>query len=267
MGFTLIELLVVIAVIAILASLLVPALSRAKTSAQSARCKSNLRQTGVTLTLFVLDHGFYPFYGQIPPAQERALQQYLQDDPARGRIWWETLAFVLEPNRVRDRDWFRPPAVFRCPTDKPKGRWSGEPWVSYGYNVWGSVVPPIAPGGLGLGGSEWATHHATRPTLESQVKVLRDMIAIGDAYFGVEKGKLQYVQWGINIFARPGTAELSSEGDDTPEARKRHGGSLNALFCDSHVEAIKLHRLFFDRSDAARKRWNRDNEPHREWPR
>ena len=59
-GFTLIELLVVFAIIAILAALLLPALSSAKSAAQSAKCKSNLKQLSLALHNYEMAHGCYP---------------------------------------------------------------------------------------------------------------------------------------------------------------------------------------------------------------
>lgn len=66
-GFTLIELLVVVAIIAILAGLLLPALTRAKDSGRKAACISNLRQIGIAVHAYASDNEGRIPYGPVAP--------------------------------------------------------------------------------------------------------------------------------------------------------------------------------------------------------
>ena len=252
-GFTLIELLVVIAIIAILAAMLLPALSNAKAKAQGTRCLSNLRQMGLAIAIYTSDHGIYP----------------VGIDEADGAAWiWPALLRQTMYNASSTE-------VFHCPAAPPASQWipkfgSGQParlgylkdevrlrpggsfFMSYGYNVWGAFAGNNPNTGLGvyLGDPIWGE------TKESLVVKPSEMIALGDSNWDLKKsgdrdwsgfiGMYEERQWPLEL----------------------HGKRAEILYCDGHVQSKRrldmigqLHKDPGMRQKVAAQ-WNRDNLPH-----
>jgi prepilin-type processing-associated H-X9-DG protein/prepilin-type N-terminal cleavage/methylation domain-containing protein len=230
-AFTLVELLVVIAVVAVLAALLLPALSRGKAKAQQTQCVSNEHQLGVALQTFLADYHSYP-----------AGVASTNSDPP-GPIWANQLecgGFGIS----------KPPAgyvfngVWRCPSARPPSDLVPRGIWSYGYNMFGAAKAGTwSTNELGLLGNHRG--HANPPDAVREAEVVNpaDMVAIGESSGFVFMRALLY---------------------DFPRRCLRHGNKVSVLFCDGHVESLNQQSLFEDATDAALVRWNRDHQPHRE---
>lgn len=241
-GFTLIELLAVIAIIAILASLILPALSRAKASGLSVKCKSNLRQMDLALLMYVGENRVYPEFGMSFPGRSTPVL-----------MWFDQLEPYLKVK------W--PEGIFKCPTGRTNvasgllTMGPGVPWGTYGYNLRGVGGNPRNDHyGLGLSGGQVNGNPVFIP--ESMVAAPADMIALGDN-FGSSGTKLI----SENGLFTMGLVDQPEVDQASLWARRRHSGQLNVAFCDGHVNAFKVGRLF-GAHDSDRMRWNNDHLPH-----
>ncbi|HEY3853835.1 MAG TPA: prepilin-type N-terminal cleavage/methylation domain-containing protein [Verrucomicrobiae bacterium] len=260
-GFTLTELLVAIAIIGILASLLLTALSSAKSYSRSAACVNNLRQMGVALKMYVEEHqSRFPYYlGPEGPS-------YGDDVGIAGRalglVYWSSKLFPYFP-----LNWTN--AHFQCPgyagitTGPTNSPAPVERRGSYGYNIWGSRVqdPPLASYGIGPIVFWKDTQGVPIPAVtESEVVAPSEMLSIGDSAW--IKGTLPGSGLGVGV--EPG-------GDDilvcNPNSwayiyDQRHGEDYNQLRCDGHVSRMRPQRIFTPSNSAAF--WNYDHQPHPE---
>jgi prepilin-type N-terminal cleavage/methylation domain-containing protein/prepilin-type processing-associated H-X9-DG protein len=111
-GFTLVELLVVIGIIALLLAMLLPAVSRARGQAISVKCKAQMRDIGVLLSIYAQENR-----GVLYPIGD------MYKDPADGKTKWKTLGYEPnEPDLGRARRW--PVPVFKITDEYTKGTYN-----------------------------------------------------------------------------------------------------------------------------------------------
>lgn len=243
MAFTLVELLVVIGIIALLISILLPSLSRAREQAKGIKCASNLRQIGTALNIYVnQNRGFSAMWtnnGRVLKANGEYIDPFIMNAAGTEYDSYWGVFYALAANLPKE--------TFNCPSEQYRSRnGSGDGlWSHYGVNGFGrSLTAPLTkPLVLGSSANETALFRSMKfpdgstKWVGQQIARIRNASGIvfaQDSFETAIDGNEDTFWYFKQHIAAP--SDMSHE-------YLRHNKAANLVYIDGHVETLKREFL------------------------